>query len=1075
MAVGRPCAVTAPRYPFSIFEQLNRERLLIVNVLIKELSAVCRQHLLEEKWVVAPSLRAGHQWLVAVARSGQPVVNGHVKTVVKLALDLAGPMMAKKGLELISPQQGSLLVDRVMRGLRKPGEGYLWRLSPSVRLAETVFRAIQALRLAGLDSDNLSLECFEVDTKGQELRDILKQYVIELARQNRIDRAGVVRLAIERLESDSSALAEDVIVLVPEDVDVSGLERQLLDALPARQRIRLAVDQPAASSANKGESLTDARLLRWILSPVHAPAPVMDGSASIFRAVGEVNEVRGVLRRCLAAQIPLDQVEVLCTDVGTYVPLFYETFARLLPDDKSIDDIPVTFQEGIPARKFRPGRALVAWLAWVRDDFPQSGLVQMIQEGLLEIPGRDPEQLSFSRLASVLRSVPIGFGRDRYLGALEKHLAGLRLRAADPDPVRDEDGQPEPRRPDHLEERRNVVELLRTLVQSLLELAPRANDGTAKVLELAERFVENHARHVSKLDSYASQILISRINELRTSLAPAEDAAGINASLWLAALPDEAAVGGRGPMGGHLHVAHILAGGHSARPHTFIVGLDDGRFPGAGLQDPILLDEERKGLSPEMPTAGRELAKRFERVARLLARLRGTLTLSYSCQDLADDRETFPSSVVLSAFRILSGQREADQAALNRLLPLAESFAPNHAEDALTESEWWLWRMSGTEAVTDPQALLGACYPHLARGFELATERSSDRFTVFDGWVKEPGPELDLTAAGGPTVSASRLETLGQCPLRYFFRYVLEIELPEELTIDPTVWLDPLVRGSLLHEVFEVFLNELIKRGDIPLVQRDEARLLEILQARIDQIRDEIPPPSEAVFRTEVAQLRRTVGIFLREEEVYCRETGNRPLFLEVSIGMKNEGPSTQLDALEPVEVKLPDGSSLRVRGRIDRIDRVANAKANNFVIWDYKTGGTWKYTQQPPFWAGRVVQHALYFLAMNARLKAMGKDFPGGKIERFGYFFPSEKTSGDRIEFTPDQLEPGKDVLNRLAKIASAGAFLATNQHDKDCGFCEYQGICGDVAAVAAASARKLQSPANLILEPYAELRRDA
>ena len=27
---------------------------------------------------------------------------------------------------------------------------------------------------------------------------------------------------------------------------------------------------------------------------------------------------------------------------------------------------------------------------------------------------------------------------------------------------------------------------------------------------------------------------------------------------------------------------------------TFIVGLDDSRFPGAGLQDPLLLDHERQ-------------------------------------------------------------------------------------------------------------------------------------------------------------------------------------------------------------------------------------------------------------------------------------------------------------------------------------------------------------------------------------------------------------------------------------------------------------------------------------------------
>ena len=288
--------------------------------------------------------------------AGQPVVNGHVKTVRKLALDLAGPILAERQLELISAQQGSLLIDRVMRRLRKPEDGYLWRLSPSVRLAETVFRAVEALRLAGLRPDDLDVDCFEVDIKGHEIGAILSEYVNELDQRNWIDRAGVLRLAIERLSSDARALAEDVLVLLPEDFDVSGMESQLLAALPAKQRIRLRVDQPGSLPAAEKESLADAHLLRWLPSPADAPAPASDGSARIFRAVGEVNEVRGVLRRCLSERIPLDEVEVLCTDVATYVPLFYETFARLLSDDSSIDDIPVTFQEGIPARKFRPGR-----------------------------------------------------------------------------------------------------------------------------------------------------------------------------------------------------------------------------------------------------------------------------------------------------------------------------------------------------------------------------------------------------------------------------------------------------------------------------------------------------------------------------------------------------------------------------------------------------------------------------------------------------------------------------------------------------------------------------------------------
>ena len=39
--------------------------------------------------------------------------------------------------------------------------------------------------------------------------------------------------------------------------------------------------------------------------------------------------------------------------------------------------------------------------------------------------------------------------------------------------------------------------------------------------------------------------------------------------------------------------------------HTFIVGLDDTRFPGAGLQDPLLLDAERTPSPRTCPPPGR--------------------------------------------------------------------------------------------------------------------------------------------------------------------------------------------------------------------------------------------------------------------------------------------------------------------------------------------------------------------------------------------------------------------------------------------------------------------------------------
>jgi PD-(D/E)XK nuclease superfamily len=1044
-----------------------------MNRRIHELSRICREHVLDEKWILAPSLRAGHEWLFAVVQNGQPVVNGRVKTLANLALELAGPAMMERQYEEASPRRGALLVDRIMHRLRRPDGGYLGRLTPSVRLAERVHKAIDALRRAGLGGEDLDLEKFEVDLKGHELTQIHTEYANELHRRNWVDRAQVLQLAIKRLESDPGAIGEDVLVIVSTDLDTAGLERRLLESLPAQRRIDLAVDQSAPVPAGDLERLSEARLLRWLPAAADAPPPSGDGSASIFRAVGEANEVREVLRRCLSGGIPLDHVEVLCTDVGTYIPLIYDVFAGLLPDDASLDQMPATFQEGIPARKFRPGRALLAWLAWLGGDFPQNGLVEMIQEGLLKIPDHDPDDVSYGQLANVLRGLGIGFGRDRYRDLLDEHIASLKLRIDDPLFDRDEDGEALPESTARLESRLQSLRLLRGLVAALLEQAPAEDDGPAKVLELARGFVETRTRRVSQLDNYAGGKLVDEIDDMLDAFGVSQETTSLDARAWLTALPDEARVGGLSPRGGAMHVAHVLAGGHSGRCHTFLIGLDDGRFPGAGLQDPILLDEERRRLSRELPTAGGELTKRLDRFAGVLAGLRGNVTLSYPCHDLADDREMFPSPVVLSAYRILSGQHDGDQAALNRWLEPAASFAPDAPEKALTESEWWLWRMIGDQAVVAPEALVAARFPHLGRGFALECARKSDRFTVYDGWVPSPGAELDMTARGGPTVSARRLEMLGQCPLKYFFCYVLGIEPPRELELDPRVWLDPLTTGSLVHEVFETFLREVIERGQLPVFERDETRLFSILDERVQHYRREIPPPSEAVFRREVARLRSTAGIFLRADEDYYRKTGNRPLYLEASIGLKTEGPGTRLDSEDPVEIELPGGKSLLARGRIDRVDQVAGPQAKDFAIWDYKTGGTWKYQQNPrPFWQGRVIQHALYVALVSARLRELGGDFAGARVGRFGFFFPSGKALGERIEFTPEQLGAGGEMLAWMAEIAASGSFLATTDFRADCGFCDYRQVCGDVKAVTAASRKKLTNPANTTLGPYRELR---
>ena len=1007
-----------------------------------------------------------------MARGGQPAVNVRINTLKGMALDLAAPEMATKDVSLITAEGATILVDSIAGRLLHETSGYLSGLQPSAGLSQTMLSAIEAIRLAGMEAKMLRPATFEVPAKAKDVGRLLQEYLGQLDTLRLGDYAAVLRMAKNRLKTDRSALPDDVLILIPEDMELTALERELVHALPKEKLLAIGVDQPLTVPDDGKKGLTDTMLLRWLPSPTEAPAPKKDGTAEIFRAIGEVNEVREVFRRCLEGGRSLDEVEVLHTDTETYVPLFYELGWRLQPELEDTDKgLPITFAEGIPVRYSRPGRALMAWLAWAADDFPQATMVRMVQDGLLNIPGHDREQFSFSSLAVVLRSVGIGLGRDRYVPQLSEQIAGGERQLANPEEFTNDDGEVDVDKQASVKRRLESLRLLEGLVDGLLPITPQTGAAPKEILAFASQFLGQYTRAMNEFDNYALHALAGEIRGMQDWLEQVGGDLSHDFREWLVGLVDQVRVGGSGPRPGCLHVAHALAGGHSGRPVTFIVGLDDSRFPGAGLQDPLLLDHERQALSPKLPTAAGHLKEKLDKFARLLARLRGRLVLSYCCHDLADDREMFPSPVVLAAFRILSGKHDGDQTDLLGWLPPPASFAPRSPERCLDEADWWLWRLCGPETIGDISGLVAERFPHLGRGQGAVTQRTLAKFSEFDGMVAEAGADHDPTKPDGRILSASSLETIGRCPLAWFFHYVLRIEPPEELVVDPTRWLDPLAFGLLLHEVFRQFMADLRKKNLLPKVSRDKGKLTKILDQQIAAYRDLYPPPNESVFRAQRQQLCEAARIFLAGEEEFCHQS--RPEYLEAALGMPTEDEASPLDDSEPIPVSLPDGRKFRARGRIDRVDRIGDDSSWDFSIWDYKTGRIYKkYRDADPFAQGRLVQHALYLAMAESVLKR--KVNRKAIVKQAGYYFPTGRGQGERIVRTREQLAGAGEVMGHLCQIVANGAFLATNAPEEDCGYCDYRLICHDLAATAAASQLKLDNGKNQSLKPIRELRGD-
>ena len=1030
-----------------------------LNRLTTELRDFCAAYVLEEKWLLAPAYRIGYQWLETVTLSGQPVLNLRVKTLLAAALELAAPEMERKNVTLLHGVGAEVIAGRAFGGMQRKGEGYLSSLDPSPGLIRTILGTLRDLRLAGLTSEAIDVGSFEVWSKGREIAVLLREYERELESEGLVDYSDVLRMAARRLREDPSPLPQGVHLLLPEDIleGLQKLERDLWDAVPETHRKVLDVDPAAESSKDKA---TDASLLRWVSDPTAAPQPAGDGTAVMFRTVGEVNEVREVLRRCVEKGIPLDDVEILHTDASVYLPLLYELSFRLALE--AGETIPVTFYEGIPTRYSRPARALMGWLAWMREDYPQSTLVRLVQDGLLNLAPAGEGRLSFSRLGAILRAVPIGSGRERYLPAIDARIWGLEKKLERDEEEADENG-PSPHRKELLTERLECLRALRGLVAAVLEL--HLGGAGRQLLSRAAKFLIEHARCVNRMDEYSRERLLEEIGEFADCLDE-KDPTGLDVREWLADLPRSAQVGGQGPRPGCLFVSPLRSGGHSGRGHTFIVGLDDSRFPGPGLQDPLILDAERDELSEDLPTAAGRLSRSLEEFSRLMSRLRGEVTLSYCCRDLSDDRNMFPSPVVLSAFRVLSGNHQGDQEDLLEWLPPPVSFAPRRPGGCIDITEWWLWRLCGDGDVGDPLGLVTAAFPHLARGQYARRERESERFTIYDGYVPEAGEDHDPSQPSGPVLSASRLEKLGSCPMEYFFQYVLEIEPPEEFEIDPTIWLDPAEKGGLLHIVFREFMYRLHKDDRLPEYERDRDLLMEILDKEIADWKDEKPPPNHEVYQREANDLRRTARIFLQEEEGYCR--GSRPLYFEAAIGLAPEGEGNPIDSPEPVEIVLPDGKVIQARGRIDRVDVVPGSGEKHFTLCDYKTGSSRRFDRRDPFQQGRRVQHALYLALAKSRL---AQCHPGAEVTVFGYFFPNTSEHGERMQWGAESLSEGAGILCRLCEMLANGCFSFTDDTE-DVIYSDYQAAFGDMDAAAQAAKKKLGNLENQALQPFRELR---
>ncbi|MFM8890472.1 MAG: PD-(D/E)XK nuclease family protein, partial [Planctomycetia bacterium] len=1035
-------------------------------------------------WLVAPSRRVARQWLDSLALGGTPVFNVRATTPRALGYDLAAATLTSRGLTVASQRASLVLLEKaIVRTVQANELRYFPTPRSYRRLTERMLVSLTAIRMAGLTAEAIRRrEGFGDTSKGHDLAILLERYAAELAAAKLVDAAEVIQTAVSVVDAGTIPPGWERI-LVPEGLALKPLQRQLFESLGSRVR-HLAVDPEPASFSD----------------PAHGPA------CHFFRAIGEANEVRGVLRRCLAEGLPLDTVELLHTDAETYPPIVQEVFAALASEtggEAATGELPVTFAEGLPIRESRTARALADWLRWRAEGHPQWRLVRMVRDGLLDwrrverrIAGREEQAdtldgsmgddeatdeiaagdvpVTQSRLLRELRRLRIGHDLATMPATIRAAIGATKTapsasfipggRDADDEAEIDEQAAARWR-----SQRLASLEVLAGLADRLVACEPRPDATAADIVVNAGAFLEELAAARSQFDNNAKNRLRAELAEMKQWIGRHSEADARDVVEWLTGLADTLVVMGSAPRPGCLHVASIATGGHSGRPHTFILGLDERRFPGSNRSDPVLPDADRATLSDSIELAAAASAEVRTEFWRLLGRLRGDVHLSYPCRELVEQAELFPSPLLLEVYRRRESTPRVTLAEfIEAVADETESFVPHDASAALGQTEWWLAKLGESPSMAAVKQAIEGHGSALARGLEAEVARASHSFTPWDGNVPAAGATLDPTNPAGRVASAHSLETLGACPRRFFFHYGLDVTPLDSLEPEADRWLDPKEAGSVLHEVLETFMRPFLHEGPgrppadapLPTFAEHEGHILDILDRVIAANRVAKPSNDEAAVAAVRRELTESVRTFLRVEEQYCRETGSRPVALEASIGYV---PKSELPFNREQPVQLPlvtEGRTVRLRGRVDRIDRDGRTDLDEgYVIIDYKSGGSYRFKKggvRDPlgvFNKGRRLQHGLY--VMMVRHAAEAAEHETSRVNQFTYLFPGTQTLGERLEWTAEELSRVGEMVEKLCDIAAAGAFLPTTVAD-DCGNCDFLEVCGVPAATVRHASRK-------------------
>ena len=474
--------------------------------------------------------------------------------------------------------------------------------------------------------------------------------------------------------------------------------------------------------------------------------------------------------------------------------------------------------------------------------------------------------------------------------------------------------------------------------------------------------------------------------------------------------------GRHGDIGTGVHVGPLRAAETLVFDHVLVVGAAEGLLPPLASEDPLVPDVVREALrrTPD------DLSTSVDRPAAL-GRAWGSVLAGAEDRWVTWPRAALPGRGSAHPSRVLR-EAEPRRRVDSRWVALGEEPWPASDEDLALRS----LLAGGVDDVPDDLAITVAA----ARAARHST------FDRYHGALDDVVDDLvwDITAS---PLSASAIEGFLHCPYHFFVQRVLGMST--EAVTDEVDEVAPKDLGTLLHEALDTFVRQATDEGWAP--GPGEAWPPKAVEALTGLLRDRAADAEERgltgwrpAWQARLGMVVDALPDLLAKDAREVRaDPALAPERSEVRFGGAGE---------QQVSVALADGSTVDLRGAIDRVDVGADGAAVGVV--DYKSG------KSGPF------DKAL------GRAKRGGGAYEREKVQDLVYdvaaraLHPEAAEVGVRFVFVPDEAsvtvvtadgsidreEVLRGILERMAAAGREGRFAPTPRSGRDwCPVCAQLG----------------------------------